>query len=290
MNITYGFSSLHIIESLGESDGNPGNDLLQRLSIHFNVKNIAIHYHTAFDEQGIYTILDHIYDNEVNKGDVPILHFEAHGDHTGLILRDKSTMLWESLSARLTEFNIKTNFNLLVVLSCCDGIHQIKTLSTHSACPFSALVGCEGTIHTDELLNGFEHFYKTLLTEESGTKALSTLQNATTRSQGTKFTIFTCVRAYILTYIRILKSNTDPKIKAARITHYKSEAKRIRALQGNNQKTTRTEIAKLLKKAEDKTLNEFHKSFFATAAIPSNSNRFSRRELEKLVRDHAATS
>jgi len=49
---------------------------------------------------------------------------------------DGTTVLWTELGQKLRPLNIATGFNLLVVLACCDGIHQIQAFTIHEVVPF----------------------------------------------------------------------------------------------------------------------------------------------------------
>jgi hypothetical protein len=275
MPAEYGISSLHIIESLGTTFNEPGKELMRRLQLKGGkLKDFPITYHEGFGRAEIFKTLTEIYDNEARLGLVPILHFECHGDASGIQLRDGTTIYWTELAQRFRAFNIASRFNLLVVLACCDGIHQIQVLTIHDMCPFSAVVGCEGKIYTSELLNGYERFYEILVNDGKALRAEAALQAAVTESAGTQFRLFSAERAFGLVYANVNRINYDPDIRRERIAFYRRELDRMRALNGTLTPSTDAEVDAYLQQAEEKTLREFFGTFFACRKMPENVTRF----------------
>ena len=60
-------------------------------------------------------------ENLAIAGHSPILHFEMHGDETGLELLSGEMVAWAELSPWLTRINERTRVNLLVVAAACNG-------------------------------------------------------------------------------------------------------------------------------------------------------------------------
>jgi hypothetical protein len=99
MPVEYGISSLHIIESLGESSGEPGRELKQRLQTKSGtLSSFPIVYHKAFERTELFDVLNEILTTEAQQGSIPILHIEAHGNAAGIELRDGTTVLWTGSS------------------------------------------------------------------------------------------------------------------------------------------------------------------------------------------------
>ena len=77
---SYHYTSLHIIQSLGESESKTGKDLYDYL-----VKNkkddsiIELQYHEPFYIDDFYETLDAIYGDAKSNDRLPILHFKLHG-------------------------------------------------------------------------------------------------------------------------------------------------------------------------------------------------------------------
>lgn len=276
----YGISSIHVIESLGASFNEPGKQLIQRLKSKGGILgSIPISHHEAFGRDDVFRALSEIYTDEAKLGLAPILHFEAHGDAAGLELRDGSQILWGELADRLRAFNRATRFNLLAVFACCNGIHQILALTIYDMCPFSAVVGCEGTVYTSELLNGFERFYEILINNGKARRAESELQAAVTKSSGTKFKLFSCEYAFEQVYANVMRVNRDAGIRAQRIEHYRLQLDRFNALNGNLTPSSPAEIDRVLRETEAKTLRDFYTKFFAITEISENATRFPLKQM-----------
>lgn len=76
MRISQGFNSLHIIESLGEVEGNPGQKLADRLKPELtDERGILVHYHQVFCIDALEELLEKIYRQD--GGNVPALHLNA---------------------------------------------------------------------------------------------------------------------------------------------------------------------------------------------------------------------
>jgi hypothetical protein len=275
MSAEYECSSIQIIESLGTSDEGAGDELVARLlGKGGKLADFPMDVHDVFDRAELFATLEKIFASEAKAGSVPILHFEAHGEENGLILRDKSVIPWGVLAKILRSFNRATRFNLLVCFSCCEGIHQLSVLNTKNMCPFSAVVGCEGSIYTRELLDGFEKFYTILINEGKASKAIRALQGCVVDSTGTKFTFLPAERAFRQVQQQIRVINSDPKLRKERIAYYRNELQRLRTIDRNLQPTTKTEIEKLLMSVERGEMRAFHENFFGLREIPENAARF----------------
>ena len=285
MAADYGISSLHVIDSLGGKDLGSGLKLKARLEKKAGtLKDLPIVCHDADGRDDVFRTLTKIYQEEAICGLVPILHFEVHGDAVGIHLRNGTIITWSELGHRLRAFNLATRFNLLVVFACCDGIHQIQVLNTSESCPFTAVVGCQGTIRTSELLDGFERFYEIIVNEGKGLAAEAALQAAVSKSAGTQFRLLSAAHAFASVYANVHRVNSDTQRRRAQIDSYRRHLDRMKALQGNLNPTTEKEISDLLLKTEEDTLRRFFESFFACAQIPENRSRFDYASVSKRAR------
>ena len=160
MHVPQGFNTLHIIESLGHSAKQPGLELVKRLKPTLTDQlGIPLHHWDVHSTAELVDALEKIYQSEVAARGTPALHFECHGSaDDGIKLRDGSCYAWSALANQLLRFNRASEFHTLAVFSCCEGISQITSVSSGKACPFAALVGCDDTISTPELLEGFDRF------------------------------------------------------------------------------------------------------------------------------------
>lgn len=126
------FSKIVIIESLDQNEIKTGALLKSSLDtfIHQASRNIPVEHVSCLTNHDVLRTLDRlIYEAEV-EGQIPIVHFECHGNtECGLFCTDDSVVGWSELGACLTRLNVATGLNLLVVFAACYGGHFLKTLS-----------------------------------------------------------------------------------------------------------------------------------------------------------------
>jgi hypothetical protein len=275
MPAEYGFSKIHIVESLGELDGNPGRRLAAALAqCPGRTRDFPISIVEVFERRDFFAELDRLYREEIVRGVVPALHFETHGCEEGLELRNHEIVRWHELYPILARINLATRFNLLVAHACCHGINQIKILTAFRVRPFSACLGCEGEIFTDELLNGYKQFYDILINEGRALKALALLQAAAPGHPETRFSLLTCQRAFESVYSHNYRVRHAPGHEARRVEFYRRIADKNRALNGDLRPTDPAEIARILASADEKFLRRFYMNFLAIGEIPENAQRF----------------
>ena len=281
MQFSYRFSSIHVIESLGEADDEPGKKLVEKLGIAIvATTNVPLRFHEVFDVTEFRQLLDRIFSQELPAG-IPLLHIECHGGPGGLQFRDRSEISWKELSERLWRFNRATQFNSFVVFSCCDGIHQLSAVGAFRPCPAAGLIGCQGSVTTPELIEGFDRFYATLLTNGNGDQACHALQSAIVSSPA-KFAFVDAGKLFCLYTNLAMQGGRDPAEMPNRVA-------RIRALLF--QKLSAEELAKLRDEQivavfgsrQNVTLRQSYDAFFATAEVPNNLKRFPFDDILRLL-------
>lgn len=98
------------------------------------------------------------------NGDRPVLHLECHGSLTeGIEFENGSTLGWQECGELLTQLNIATRFNLLVVLAACYGAHLNGQYSPIKPSPAFCIVAPTEEIDPADAIGGFRTFYTHLL-------------------------------------------------------------------------------------------------------------------------------
>jgi hypothetical protein len=273
----FGFDVIHVFESLPERDGTPGKELTDRWNTK-RLNGIECHYHFIFDKADLDNALDLVLTDA--RHEVPVLHFEVHGNDEGFGLRDNSFVRWDEFGAQLWPINRASDFHLLVVWSCCFGIHQISAMSAFQPSPFDAVLGCDQPAKTAELLAAFSAFYPTLVSTGKGSLALDALQSKITSK--TKFRLFTAAQAFRGAYQLVREKNLDaqgfPEQRRRILSKLEHEAQQ-RGLPFPA--VTDEQILDALRIVERPTLQRFYDAFFATAELPANRDRF---PLDKLIK------
>ena len=279
----YVFTSIHILESLKESDGEPGAKLHARLAaLQKPSPIIPVYYYQAVDTEQFFLTLDRVYTIESAARGSPILHFEVHGGPEGFQLRDDSIVTWDIFSERLWRFNLASQFNLLAVFSCCDGLHQIDALSTDKPCPFATLVGCEGKLSTQELLNGFQCFYAELMASGQAQRALTALQAQILQSTA-RFRFFSAEYAFLRVASRVLSDNANPVTFEREARFIRTFVQRLFARRGIRQSVSLRDAQDAVRASQRSTLPQFFETFFAIDQIPGNRVRFNYERLRALA-------
>jgi hypothetical protein len=94
---------------------------------------------------------------------VATYYIETHGDQNGISLRSRESLGWLQLKESLTEINIASGLNLIVVVAACHGDNIGKILRLSDRCPIWRGIGPQMKVSAGELLNDFQNFYKELL-------------------------------------------------------------------------------------------------------------------------------
>jgi hypothetical protein len=266
----YGFDDIHIFESLPEIDGDPGRQLTERWNAN-PLKGIKCDYHFILGKADLDRDLAAVASQIPNR--VPLLHFEVHGNDEGFGLRDKTFVRWDDFGKQLAPLNLSSGFHLLVVWSCCFGIHQIAAMSAFKSAPFVAVLGCDRKAYTDELLAGFSAFYPTLVATSNADQALQALQVKIT--SGAKFDLFTAVSAFRGTYGIVRQKNSDPATLPERRKRIRQQLQQDATRRGvEAPEITDSQIDQALRLTEIPTLRQFHEAFFASNELPANRTRF----------------
>lgn len=97
------------------------------------------------------------------QGMRPILNLDCHGNkQDGVFFKDDSSLSWEELAECLRPLNEASQFNLMVVLSCCFGAHFMRGLGVIKAAPCAFIVAPTHEINSSEILSGLFSFYDSL--------------------------------------------------------------------------------------------------------------------------------
>jgi hypothetical protein len=100
---------------------------------------------------------------------IPVLHFESHGNKTGLVgpadKGDMELLTWDELNKPLQMLNLATHCNLVVFVAACIGFAGIKAFTRGPLAPAVALVGPNAQIQTRSLLYGTKEFYRRMMDE-----------------------------------------------------------------------------------------------------------------------------
>lgn len=109
----------------------------------------------------------------VDAGLLPVIHFEVHGDSEGFeVGPDRHRIEWSELVPRLREINVRSNFNVGVVMAACGGLYAIKPITIHEPTPFHFLLGPQVNVGAGDLREAIKAFYTGLVKTHNITVAM----------------------------------------------------------------------------------------------------------------------
>lgn len=168
------FDSIVVLESLPGHHRKTGKVLYDRvLKPHADAHpNLIVHYNPISGREHLLKAFEVIEGQMIDKGHRPIIHIEAHGDQEEMLLADGSTISWAEIREILTRLNIKTRFNLLLVMAMCEGWWLSQVLIPFQPAPVWGVLGPTKPVLDSELLRVMTVFYTQLFSNSDVLPAL----------------------------------------------------------------------------------------------------------------------
>jgi hypothetical protein len=164
-----------VIQSLREGDRQTGRLIredLEPLAIPHGI-NLQVHYRTARTEAQLVDVLNDLAAWVRHSGRAPCLHIDCHGDAHGIQLTDRSYMPWDQLRPLLSDINVASRMNTLLVLAACYGGYFAAACRYDEPVPFAYMIGPGKEIYPDPLFSLTGGFYCELFKSWDVTKALT---------------------------------------------------------------------------------------------------------------------
>lgn len=174
------FNQILIVDSIPAGERNTARELYQDVRLRARVFAPApeVLYRRVESRGDFLVLLRELTATAETTGAIPVLHIECHGNDDGLEFADGSFATWADLKGSLTDLNIATKMNLLVVVSACDGSALTRTLGLVDRAPLHGLIGPTREVMPEELLRAYLAFYETLLRTQSAGQAVEAMQLA----------------------------------------------------------------------------------------------------------------
>jgi hypothetical protein len=270
----FSFTKVAVIESLGPNDRKTGTELSKAIDAlrgtHPGVPRVDLVL--ADSRKEFLDVLESLAEDAEKNAEYPILQIETHGwdDKMGLALADGTSVSWGELAAALVRINRATGFNLVVCVAACFGGHFLGALNPTSPSPCFAMIGPTETVGEEELLDGFQSLYRTLLLTLNADSALKALLGHQL-DEGRFLTMtaedwfFSLSGDYLRTHCT--KERLRERGEAI-IEQVRQEGKELNSAQ-------QLGVSKLGEELAFGFLDRRFPSFFMTNAIPENLKRFS---------------
>jgi hypothetical protein len=210
------------------------------------------------------------FDNLVVSSDVnPILHFECHGDESGLEFADKSFASWQEIKPYFQAINQACKCNLFITLASCNGANLISTVQPGARSPFCGMLGAIDPISAENAQRSFAIFYSTLIHTRDGSQALSNLLSINSPSGSPRYYFRSAEEFFKIVYKGYLEDHCNEKIIWYR-------ARRLRPLlhPQARRRLTLQDIVIMLKHKSSYGFEDMKRYFFFEDLYPANSTRF----------------
>lgn len=171
------FNQILIVDSLPPGQRNTARELFGDVQMRARIfaPSPEVRYERVESGDALIALLARLTVAAETGGNIPILHLECHGSQDGLELANQSFLRWEDIKPHLTELNIATRMNLLVVVSACEGSAIAATLGLVDRAPLHGFIGPTRVVQPSELERGYLALYETILRIRSARDAVQAM-------------------------------------------------------------------------------------------------------------------
>ncbi len=153
-----------------------GKMLYDIIESQINENNLTITavYKKCVSKAEFFSVLHEAYEDASIRKEYPWIHIESHGTESGngIVLSNDEFISWDDLKPILTDINLATKCNLMLVMSACNGAFLGEILQPTDRAPCWGIIGPTKEVYPDDLMAIFRSLYTELLSSLSGDKAL----------------------------------------------------------------------------------------------------------------------
>lgn len=272
MKQTNYFSKIIVIESLGVSEAPTGEILYKTIEHQIKENNLPITTvlkKCASKDELFYT-LQEAYEDASLRNEYPWIHIESHGTKSGngIVLSNDEFIGWGDLKSILTDINLATKCNLMLVMSACNGAFLGEILQPTDRAPCWGIIGPTKEVYPDDLMAIFRSFYTELLSSLDGDKALISFFNSA-KNRDVDPLIIWALDLFKKVYAGYFEIHCTDK-------EYWNRAKVLRNKLPKDQKNLNTiqDLVQIFKKQELSGFEKYKNKFFMCDLFPENTTRF----------------
>jgi hypothetical protein len=260
------FTEIAIIESLESKETHTGKILCEYLIGLEETENLSVLYKKCDTKSQFIQLLTVLFDRVKNEGSFPLLHIECHGCEAGIVLASGELVTWEEFKPVLTDINVATQCNLMVVMATCHGALLGKILKPTERAPCWGVLGPTEEVNVSDLMGTYRSFYFTLLSNRDGDAALKALFASDVRESG----------YFFMSALGLFKSAYSGYLAdECTYTAYWNRSKRLqKELIKKRVRKSRQDIVLDLKSTEKDSFEKFKYNFFMYDLYPENQKRF----------------
>lgn len=175
------YNKVYVIESTPNTERLTGKELFNDLFKRVTYQNhwFMCAYQYVETRKQFFRCLSAIR-RHVLAGDVyPMVHFEGHGNRTGLEVGKGGNQIiikWQDIAAELRKINVLTRNNLMVTIASCHGSSIYKGVDPGDRSPFFGFIAPLAEISPSEIAEGFNEFYERIIRTSEFDKAVLALR------------------------------------------------------------------------------------------------------------------
>jgi hypothetical protein len=280
------FDSIHIIESLRQTDLRTGSELVTNVLqpiVASKKLNIRVELHAPTTKDQFVHTLWKIAAESRDRGSSPILHIEVHGGESGIQVSSCECISWTELKTALTEINTVSRLNLLVVMAACKGAHLVRILWPTDRAPVWALIGPTEDITEENVHTDFTSFYNEFLTKFDGRAALEALNQQKVGGGAWRYLYYPTRYFFRSVYHEYLLELTSETALSQRKDRIVAEILESRPALSHHEASIRASIQGALRDHQTH-FEQMKNHFFMFDLYPDNRDRFP-LTLEECQRD-----
>ncbi len=274
----FGCKTIWVIESLRPGDYRTGKELFDDVLYYKHVQDsgLLVEFREVEGRDGLFSVLDEINIDLRTAGNIPLIHFDTHGNQNGFELRSGEFIPFEELLPSFRQINEFAQNNLFVVAAACHGEHLAYILhdSLLLPCPFWGVCGPSVEIRAGDLLKGLKAFYEALISTASINTAVESFRAAA--PPGTEsFRAWNSEFLFLIAFRFYMENARNPYQVDERITRM-IEQHRRGALHKLNDDAFREYLRQELGTMEGQSrgFSEMKHRFFMHDKFPENQSKF----------------
>ena len=155
-----GLSDICFVDMLGHEPGATARWLEDDIGPEFNSRNVHTEVVPVANERALRRLVKSLMRDAQKLGRRPWLHFEAHGDATGIAFGDGTRLDWSKFFDRMRPLNIVTHNSLCITLASCFSFSQIGSFSFEHRAPFFMAFGWNRVVGDGEIREFIPAFYR----------------------------------------------------------------------------------------------------------------------------------
>ena len=259
------YNKIYVCEALQDNEQSTGIQLARdTLKPLCDMKEVYMDAYKISDKRQFMVFMNRV-ETQVRKQDIfPIIHFEIHGDKSGLQLPSDEIIKWDEFSDICRVINEHCLNNLLVVLAVCHGFYAVSHATITKLTPFFSLIGPIEIVYVSQILDIFPKFYQELLNSNNLGSAFSIL--------GNPYQLYLCEKVFADGLIKYINKHCRGKGRQKRVeellTKFKQSPSGLLIPTGD----ARKQIKDLIKPDIDNL--EIYRNKFLMADASKDSERF----------------